>query len=100
MIPYILAGLSILIAGGIHWKLPSTFWRASFLSTVLIVVTPLFSIFIFQSHYLVGGACATHSGKISPTALFISALVFFLGFLISLMVGYFINLIRQSRIKT
>jgi hypothetical protein len=100
LIPYLLAGLSILIAGGVHWKLPSSFWKASTLSTVIIVVISLLSIFALQSNYLGLDENAAKNGNISVAVLFVSVLVSFFGFLVSLMVGYFLKTIRPPSIKT
>lgn len=100
MIPYLLAGLSILIAGGIHWRLPNSYWKASIVSTLAIVTTSLVFIFIFQSNYLGLDENAAENGNISVAVLFVSALVSFFGLLVSLMVGYFLKIVRPASIKT
>ena len=102
MIPYLLAGLSILIAGGIHWKLPNSYWKASIVSTLAILVTSLLFVFVFvfQSNYLGLDESATENGNIGVAVLFVSVLVLFFGLLVSLMVGHFIKTVRPVSIKT
>jgi hypothetical protein len=90
LVPYLLAGLSILIAGGVHWKLPNSFWQASMYSTLAIVVVSLLFIFVFQSNYL------GLDENIGVAVLLVSALVSFFGLLVSLMVGYFLKIVRSS----
>ncbi|KGJ93883.1 hypothetical protein GAB14E_2438 [Colwellia psychrerythraea] len=99
MIPYLLSGLSILIAGGIHWKLPNSFWKASFLSTVAIVVLSLLFIFVFQSNYLGLDERTLENGNMGGAVLLVSGLVSFFGLLISVLVGYFLKAIRPSGIE-
>ena len=100
MIPYLLTGLSLLIAGGVHWKLPDSFWKASILSTAVIVVISLLFIFVFQSNYLGLDENTAKNGNISVAVLFVLVLVSFFGFLFSLMVGLFLKAIRSSSTKT
>ena len=97
MIPYLLAGLSVLIAGTIHWKLPNYFWKASALSTVVIVVLTLLIIFVFQSNYLGLDDSANNSDNISAAVLLVSGLITFFGFLISVLVGYYLKAIRPAK---
>ena len=100
MIPYLLAGLSVLIAGGIHWKLPNSYWKASIVSTLAILVTSLLFVFVFQSNYLGLDESSTENGNIGVAVLFVSVLVSFFGLLVSLMVGHFLKTIRPVSIKT
>jgi len=100
LIPYLLAGLSILIAGGIHWKLPNSYWKASIVSTLAILVTSLLFVFVFQSNYLGLDESATENGNIGVAVLFVSVLVSFFGLLVSLMVGHFFKTVRPVSIKT
>ena len=95
MIPYLLAALSILIAGVLHWKLPSTFWKATVLSTVVIVGVSLLFIFVFQPNYLGFEEGTAESGNIGSAVLFVLALASFFGFLVSLMVGHFLKTIKN-----
>ena len=89
----------MLIAGGVHWKLPDSFWKASIFSTVVIVAISLLTIFVFQSDYLGLDESASKNGSISDAILFVAALASFFGLLVSLMVGYFLKTIRPSSIK-
>jgi|TARA_R110001592_G_scaffold347028_1_gene639993 hypothetical protein len=96
LVPYLLAGLSILIAGGVHWKLPNSFWQASMYSTLAIVVVSLLFIFVFQSNYLGLDENTAETANIGVAVLLVSALVSFFGLLVSLMVGYFLKIVRSS----
>jgi len=90
LIPYLLTGFSVLIAVGIHWKLPNDFWKASAISTVTIVVTSLLFIFIFQSNYL----GLDENGNIGDAVVLVAGLVTFFALLVSVLVGYFLKAIR------
>jgi len=94
LIPYLLAGLSILIAGGVHWKFPNLFWKASIYSTLIIVVVSLLFIFVFQSNYLGLDKSTAEMANVGIAVLLVSALVSFFGLLVSLMVGYFLKIVR------
>jgi Ca2+/Na+ antiporter len=96
LVPYLLAGLSILIAGGVHWKFPNSFWQASMYSTLAIVVVSLLFIFVFQSNYLGLDENTAETANIGVAVLLVSALVSFFGLLVSLMVGYFLKIVRSS----
>ena len=100
MIPYLLAGLSVLIAGGVHWKLPNSFWKASLGSTLAIVVLSLLFIFVFQSNYLGLDDDTSQNGNIGEAVLFVLALVSFFGLLVSVLVGYFLKAVKPLSIKT
>ncbi|PKG81911.1 hypothetical protein CXF85_15350 [Colwellia sp. 75C3] len=99
MIPYLLAGLSVLIAGGVHWKLPNSFWKASISSTLAIVVLSLLFIFVFQSNYLGLDDESSQQGNIGEAVLFVSSLVSFFGLLVSLLVGYFLKAIKPPNVN-
>jgi hypothetical protein len=95
LIPYLLAGLSILIAGGVHWKLPNSFWKASIYSTLVIVVVSLLFIFVFQSNYLGLDENVAETANVGAAVLLVSVLVSFFGLLVSLMVGFFLKIVRS-----
>jgi amino acid transporter len=94
LIPYILTGFSLVIAGGIHWKLPNSFWKASLISTVSIVLISLILIFVFQSNYLGLDQSVQENGNIGFAVLFVAGLISFFSLLVSVLVGYFLKAIR------
>ena len=94
MIPYILTGFSLVIAGGFHWKLPNSFWKASLISTISIVVLSLLLIFVFQSNYLGLDQSVQENGNIGFAVLFVAGLISFFSLLVSVLVGYFLKAIR------
>jgi len=96
MVSYLLAGLSVLIAGGVHWKLPNSFWKASIFSTLLIVTLSLFIMFYFQSDFLSSKGDNSQDVNIVETVLIVSGLASFFALLISLLMGYFLKAIKPQ----
>jgi len=96
LIPYLLAGLSVLIAGGFHWKLPNSFWKASIVSTLTIVTLSLLFMFAFQSDFLSVNDDSSQNVNIVETVLFISGLVSVFALLVSLLVGYFLKAVKPQ----
>jgi hypothetical protein len=94
LIPYILTGFSLVIAGVFHWKLPNSFWKASLISTISIVVLSLLLIFVFQSNYLGLDQSVQENGNIGFAVLFVAGLISFFSLLVSVLVGYFLKAIR------
>jgi uncharacterized membrane protein len=95
VVPYILTILCVLVAGAIHWASPKAYWKATFMSTAVILLFSVAALFIFKaSGMLVSektGANADFSGQL----LTINILVAFFGFLISLFVGWFLRVVRN-----
>jgi uncharacterized membrane protein len=95
VVPYILTILCVLVAGAIHWVSPKAYWKATFMSTAVILLFSVAALFIFKaSGMLVSektGANADFSGQL----LTINILVAFFGFLISLFVGWFLRVVRN-----
>ena len=96
MIPYLLTGFSLLIAGWFHWRFPHTFWKASAISAIGIVITSLLFIFVFQSNYLGLDENAQLNDNFSTIVLAVTGLISFFGLLISVLVGYFLKAIRAE----
>jgi hypothetical protein len=84
----------MLIAGYIHWKLPTSFWKASIISSVLIVAISLLIIFVFQSDYLSLDESTKGDANIGYAVLLVSGLVAFFGSLVSVLVGYFLKAVK------
>ena len=95
MVPYILTLLCVLVAGAIHWTAPKSYWKATFMSTGVILLFSIAALFIFQASGMLiseeTGENANFSGKL-PT---ITLLMAFFGFLISLFVGWFLRVVGQ-----
>lgn len=94
MISYLLTGLSIIIAGGMHWKNPHTFWRTSFISMAIIVVISLIGLYTFQSNNLGLAENTQDQSSMINAVLIATGLLSFFGLLVSVLVGYFLKAIR------
>ena len=96
MVPYILTVLCIGVAGAIHWFAPKVFWKATFMSTAVILLFSIAALFIFNAS---GMLVSEHTGKnpdFSNELPTISLLMTFFGFLISVFVGWFLQVVRRK----
>ena len=89
MVPYLLTGLSVLVAGVIHWSAPHAFWRATLTSTATILLLSVAALFIFQASGFLVSEETGEEADIMGSLLVVTALVSFFGFLISIFVGWF-----------
>lgn len=94
MVPYLLTGLSVLVAGVIHWSAPHAFWRATLTSTATILLLSIAALFIFQSSGFLINEETGQSADIADSLLLVTGLVSFFGLLISIFVGWFLRAIR------
>ncbi|MBD3585981.1 hypothetical protein HHX48_09555 [Salinimonas sp. HHU 13199] len=94
MVPYLLTGLSVLVAGVIHWSAPHAFWRATLTSTATILLLSIAALFIFQSSGLLVSEETGQSADITDSLLLVTGLVSFFGLLISIFVGWFLRAVR------
>ncbi|QCZ94596.1 hypothetical protein [Salinimonas iocasae] len=94
MVPYLLTGLSVLVAGVIHWSAPHAFWRATLTSTATILLLSIAALFIFQSSGFLVSEETGQSADIADSLLLVTGLVSFFGLLISIFVGWFLRAIR------
>ena len=95
MVPYLLTGLSVLVAGVIHWHAPRAFWRATLTSTATILLLSVAALFIFQSSGMLVSEKTGKSADIADSMLAVTGLVTFFGLLISIFVGWFLNVVRR-----
>ena len=95
MVAYLLTGLSVLVAGVIHWSAPRAFWRATLTSTGTILLLSVAALFIFQSSGLLVSEETGESADIASSLMVVTGLVAFFGFLISVFVGWFLRTIRS-----
>ncbi len=95
MVPYFLTGLAVFVAIVIHWFAPKAFWRATLMSTAVIMLLSIATLYIFQaSGFLVSeqtGENADFSGRLP----FITTWITFFGLLVSLFVGWFLRVVRH-----
>lgn len=94
MLPYLITGLSILIAVISHLRLPKDFWKATLISTLGILLISMLSFFVFQSSYLGLQNSRSVSNNPSMLMILIAVLIVFFGVLISIFVGYLLKTIR------
>ncbi|WP_218352322.1 hypothetical protein [Alteromonas lipotrueiana] len=94
MVAYLLTGLSVVIAGVIHWSAPHAFWRATITSTATILLLSVAALFIFQSSGMLVSDETGESADIASSLLTVTGLVSFFGFLISVFVGWFLRTVR------
>ncbi|MEW9798399.1 hypothetical protein [Alteromonas sp. CYL-A6] len=94
VVPYLLTTLSVFVAGIIHWSAPKAFWRATLMSTAVIILLSVAALFIFQaSGVLISertGEHADFSGRLHVITMSVS----FFGLLISVFVGWFLKVVR------
>ncbi len=95
MVPYLLTGLSVLVAGIIHWHAPRTFWKATLMSTAVILLLSVAALFIFEAAGMFNSQQAGQEPDLSGYLMYITALVSFFGLLVSLFVGWFLRIVRQ-----
>lgn len=89
MVPYILTILCVLVAGAIHWASPKAYWKATMVSTAIILLFSVAALFIFQASGMLVSEHTGENADFSGQMLNITILVSFFGFLISLFVGWF-----------
>ncbi|AXR05361.1 hypothetical protein [Salinimonas sediminis] len=99
MVPYLLTGLSVLVAGVIHWSAPHAFWRATLTSTATILLLSVAALFIFQASGFLVSEETGEEADIMGSLLVVTALVSFFGFLISIFVGWFLRTVRHPQTK-
>lgn len=97
MVPYLLTGLSVLVAGVIHWHAPRAFWRATLTSTATILLLSVAALFIFQAAGMLVSDKTGQTADISQSLLTVTALMAFFGFLISIFVGWFLRTVRHKK---
>ena len=97
MVPYLLTGLSVLIAGIIHWSAPRAFWKATLTSTGTILLLSVAALFIFQASGLLVSEETGEEADIASSLMLVTTLIAFFGFLISLFVGWFLRTIRAPQ---
>lgn len=95
MVPYFLTGISVLIAAILHWLAPQNFWRATAMSTAVILLVSLASLYIFNASGMLVSEDTGETPDFSGRLGMISLLISFFAMLISLFVGWFIRIIRQ-----
>ncbi len=49
MVPYTLTILCVCVAGAIHWMSPKAYWKATLMSTAVILLFSVAALFIFQA---------------------------------------------------
>lgn len=96
MVPYILTILCVLVAGAIHWIAPKTYWKATIMSTAVILLLCVAALFIFQASGMLVSDQTGETADFSGQMLTITTLVAFFGFLISLFVGWFLKVVRNQ----
>lgn len=94
MVPYLLTTLSVCIAGLIHWSAPRAFWRATAMSTAVIMLLSLAALFIFQASGMLVSERTGEQADFSGRLLFMTVWISFFGLLISVFVGWFLRVIR------
>jgi len=93
VVPYILTILCVLVAGAIHWMSPKAYWKATIMSTAVILLFSVAALFIFKALLV-----SEHTGEnadFSGQMLTITTMIAFFGFLISLFVGWFLRVVRN-----
>ncbi|MBU2977585.1 hypothetical protein [Alteromonas sp. C1M14] len=89
MTAYLLAAVALIIAFAINWLMPRPFWRATLLSSVLIVAATTLGLL-----YLPLGTDA-NAEKVRDWVWTIQPLLGFFGILISVFVGWFLHVVRR-----
>ncbi len=95
MVPYVLTILCVLVAGAIHWASPKAYWKATAVSTAIILLFSIAALFIFQASGMLVNEYTGENADFSGQMLTITLLVTFFGFLISLFVGWFLRVVRN-----
>lgn len=95
MVPYILTILCVLVAGAIHWMAPKAYWKATFTSTVVILLFSITTLFIFQASGMLVSEQTGENADFSGKLMTMTILMAFFGFLISLFVGWFLRVVRH-----
>ena len=95
MVPYILTILCVLVAGAIHWVSPKAYWKATMVSTGVILLFSVAALFIFQASGMLVSEQTGESADLSGQLLTITVLIAFFGLLISLFVGWFLRVVRN-----
>lgn len=95
VVPYILTILCVLVAGAIHWMSPKTYWKATIMSTAVILLFSVAALFIFQASGMLVSKNTGENADFSGQMLTITASMAFFGFLISLFVGWFLRVVRN-----
>lgn len=95
MVPYLLTGLSVLVAGVIHWHSPRTFWKATLMSTAVILLLSVAALYIFQAAGMLNTGSAGKTPELTGYLMYITALVSFFGLLVSVFVGWFLRVVRN-----
>ncbi|BFT29139.1 hypothetical protein D210916BOD24_03150 [Alteromonas sp. D210916BOD_24] len=94
MVPYILTLLCVGVACAIHWFAPKTYWKATLMSTAVILLFSVAALFIFQASGMLVSEHTGESADFTGRLLTITTLIAFFGFLISLFVGWFMRVVR------
>lgn len=94
MVPYLLTGLSVLVAGIIHWNAPRTFWKATLMSTAVILLLSVAALYIFQASGMLTAPKSGEEPDLTSYLMYITALVSFFGLLVSVFVGWFLQVVR------
>lgn len=95
MVPYTLTILCVCVAGAIHWMSPKAYWKATIMSTAVILLFSVAALFIFQASGMLVSEQTGENADFSGQMLTITILVTFFGFLISLFVGWFLRVVRH-----
>lgn len=95
MVPYILTILCVLVAGIIHWVSPKAYWKATIMSTAVILLFSVAALFIFQASGMLISEQTGENADFSGKMLIITTMLTFFGFLISLFVGWFLRVVRS-----
>lgn len=95
MVPYLLTGLSVLVAGIIHWHAPRTFWKATVMSTAVILLLSVAALYIFQAAGMLNTETSGQAPDLTSYLMYITALVSFFGLLVSVFVGWFLRVVRN-----
>ena len=95
MVPYIITILCVFVAGAIHWMSPKAYWKATLMSTAVILLFSIAALFIFQASGMLVSEHTGENADFSGQMLTITILVTFFGFLISLFVGWFLRVVRH-----
>ena len=95
MLPYILTILCVLVAGAIHWMSPKAYWKATIMSTAVILLFSVAALFIFKASGMLVSEHTGENADFSGQMLTITTMIAFFGFLISLFVGWFLRVVRN-----
>jgi uncharacterized membrane protein len=79
------------VAGAIHWMSPKAYWKATIMSTAVILLFSVAALFIFKA----SGMLVSENADFSGQMLTITTMIAFFGFLISLFVGWFLRVVRN-----